>query len=378
MKAAQAAVNAEGAEFERTDAPGHLVGDRQMPAKDPKTGKFLKAGQKPAAKAASATETADKPADAQAAPVAKKTEPEATGSLGKARRLVAEGKVNEALDLIGLKPDKIDHKAWKQWRINNEAVASAVKAQRDEVESGKAELDRVARQLSAEFKPLSDGKKAYEAGDYEEAFRLWTGEDLNSFQRKALQRMSNPGIDKDPAFTAIRSENAELRKQLTDFITQQQEAQKTQSLEQRRQERWQGMVEALKNSDDERIVTAADKGAFQKRVWQVLGRHYDEATDSTLPDTEAAEIAFEELTREYEEQGQIFGGKPADVVRDRVASNPATPDQGRNPARRPARAATSLSTSEAAEAAPDRKLRGKALLDSFIRRAQSERAREMG
>jgi hypothetical protein len=111
-------------------------------------------------------------------------------------------------------------------------------------------------------------------------------------------------------------------------------------------------------------------------MWGIQAQHYDEASDSTLPALEAAELALEKLEEEHSEWAKVFGGVSAPSNEPAtLARNQATPGPGGTQARRAAKAVTSLNPAEAAEAAPSTKLKGKDLIEYYARKAKVEELR---
>ncbi len=348
-----------------------------MPPKDPVTGKFLKRGQK--------TKTVDAaPVDPTqpktTAPVAKPKADDSKipDSLAAVRRMASEGNVIGAVERALGKPlaDLVTSKAFDALRHETKTARAKVAEEREAVQRQSAQLQQIHQELSREFAPLHAGREAFKAGDYDAAFMHWTGEDLNAFQRKALRQMTNPGVGKDPAVIQLQQQNQALQRQLQEFIQGQSEAQKQADIQRRASDYRNSMLASLEQSDDPDISAAAKNPKFQARVWQVLADHYDARSDATIPFAEAAELARDAILAEQQELGGVFGGHASAPV---PSGQPRTPPaRAATPARPTARAVTTLSQSEAAEAAAAPKLKGRALLDKYIHLGNQMVAKQNG
>lgn len=375
---------------------GPEPGEKGAPGRDPETGKFLPAAAKAKAKARPKVDDkslrADvgpdephKPVEPGATPgPATKAEPAETEKPGpsadsKARRLVREGKIAEAMQTIGLDPSKLESPKWAAWRKNNEQQARAIADSRAEVERSRAEMQSTARELVTSLQPFIKAKAAFDSEDYEEAFQLAFGIDLNSFQRKALGKLASPGVGKDPVIAELRKEISELKTQRQQEREQLTRAQQEQAVRENQQRYWANLTSELQGSDDPRISKAAERQQFVRAVFDIQRQHYDRDTDSTLPAHEAAELAIERIEAEYSEWGQVFGGASAssDETATRARIPAATGPSGTS-ARKTAKAVTTLNPSEAAEAAPATKLKGKALIEKYARMALANQVRANG
>ncbi len=373
---AQVTVNQETLEAEAGTQPADPAG---MPPKDPVTGKFLKRGQKTKTVAAASTvPTAEPNATAPVAAKSKADDSKVPDSLAAIRRIAAEGNVVGAVERALGKPlaDLVTSKAFDALRHETKRAREIVANEQAAVQRQSQQIQQIHQELSREFAPYAAGKKAFEAGDFDEAFRQWTGEDLNAFQRKALRQMTNPGVGKDPAVLELRSENQRLQKQLSDFIQGQTEQQKQADIQRRANDYRNSMLSSLENSDDPAISSAAKNPKFQARVWQTLADHYDARSDSTIPFAEAAELARDAILAEQQELGGVFGGPASAPV---PSGQPRTlPARAATPARPTANPVTTLSQNGAAEASAQPKLRGQALLDEYKRRGAALYARQNG
>src|SRR5262245_33175955 len=126
--------------------------------RDPKTGQFLKSGAKPKAetRADAGPGGAHNPAEpgATPGPATKKPveDPEKPGPSAdsKARRLVREGKLAEAMQTIGLDPSKLESPKWAAWRKENDRAAAAISESRAQVERERAEVRQEAQSIVRE------------------------------------------------------------------------------------------------------------------------------------------------------------------------------------------------------------------------------------
>lgn len=364
------------------------------PGRDPETGKFLPAGAKPKPAKPKAKAEPSLRADAGPAGAHNPGEPGATpgpateepaddkpgpSADSKARRLVREGKIAEAMKTIGLDPSRLESPKWAAWRKHNEKVAAGIAQAQDQVARERAEVQETARGLVQSLQPFIQARQAFEKEDYEEAFRLAFGTDLNSFQRRALQKMANPGAGADPAVVALRKELADLRAERQQEREQMTQAQREADRQNRIREMWGANVAALADSGDPRMEKLSRNGKFMRMVWDIQAENYDRDTDSTSTPLEAAELALERLEAERAEFSEVFGGAPASSDEHATRTrNPAATGPSGTSARRTARAVTTLNPSEAAEAAPATKLKGKALIEYYAKKALADQVRANG
>ena len=369
VASAEAAANglaeARGESAEKTadgDKPRGADG-KFLPAKKANDGKAkteanAKAAPKPASKAPGDAADGAKPAK----PAERGTDgPGSDGGekghgIGRIKRLVADGKIADALAQIGLSPDKLAAGQWKAWRIENQKAMAKVEARRQEVEARHEATRADVRAIVEEFKPYVAAKQAYEAGDYEEFFKLTTGEDLNTFQRKALAKLHGaPNVAKDPVVAELRKKNEELMRGLETFKAELQAKEQAAELSRLQAEYKTKLTGMLADSDDARMARAAEDPSFVEDVRKELLKHYDPETDTSIPELEAAELVLERIDQEAERAAarrrKLYGeDSPAETDRSRSIS--AASDRGATPVRRAAKAPTTLSRSEAADPAP--------------------------
>ena len=335
------------------------------PERDPRTGKFLKQPKAKAAEVKTEPEAKSEPREPKPA----KEEGQIPDSVARLRRLVADGKTEQALSAIGLSPEGLNGKNWGAWRAEAKRIRSEADGKLRDVEQREARLSQVHQDLMAEFKPLHDAKKALAAGDLDEAFKLFAGTDFNTFSRNYLRQSTSPNVGKDPAVLALQKRLEQMEQENRDYRQREQQASQQQAQERKQREYLDNMVRDLESSDDPRISRAANRPAFQRKVFQIQQEHYDPATDWTIPTLEAAQLAIDSLASEYGEWSDVFGGsssRPEPRGESRTA-----PARAATPARPTARAVTTLSQKEAAEAATEPKLKGKALIAKYVAQANA-------
>lgn len=309
-----------------------------------KDGKFKK-GQKAEAKPKDDTSTPagdEQEAPAVEAESTQASDPGAAGAgIGRARKLVKEGNIAAALELIGLHPEKLEGKQWGAFRQREKAAADAER-KAAEKEQG---LANIARQLQQQYGAYDDARKAYEAEDYDTAFKLWTGETPDDFTRKRVHAMHTK--TKDPEVLKLRKELEALRQEKQTEAERMAQARQQQERAQARETYQKTLASELAEMDDPRFVRVAQKPAFIKRVFDIQEQHWNERTQETIDTVEAAELAWEEL---YEGVAGETSGTTAQSV-----SKATGPSQ--KPVRQGAKASTTLNPHEASEASPAHKLK---------------------
>lgn len=332
----------------------------------PKGGKTAEAGaeaEETPAKAKSGALDADKTAKPKAEP------PKTEARLAQIRELADKGKLEEAfVAAFGKMPDELlTSKQWKAWRHENGKVAGKLAEAREQIDADRQIIQRAA----ADFAPLIEARKAWEAGDPEAAIKHAFGIEFNAFQKLALQKFHGT----DPEKVALRRELAEVRKLIEDKDEQARKAQHQSSVEQARAAHRNQITEQLQASEDERFTSRADKKAFVDRVFKIQAAHYDKRTDTTLPILEAAEMAWDEIAEEFGFAPPV-NTAPKTVAKSVRGAPSAASGPGRTPARQAARAANPLNQSEAAEASAPPNLKGDDLRRYFVRLAESAIASE--
>lgn len=346
------------------------------PPKDPKTGRFQKrakttAGEPGSAGAHNPGVSGATPEPATKPKPAERDEGAIPDSLAAVRRLASEGKLEEAFKrAFGRTPDELlNSKSWAAFRAESKKVRTEAETKLRESQTKEQQLRQLQQELSAEFKPLHDARKALQAGDLDEAFKLFAGTDFNTFSRNYLRQSTGPNVGKDPAFLELQKEIRAMREENQQLRQREQEQQKQQTQEQARKQYMDNMVATLEASDDPRISRAAKRHAFQQKVLQIQREHYDAASDWTIPHIEAAQLAIEALENEYGEWGEVFGGSSSRPEPRGETRTP--PARAATPARQTPSRVTTLSQKEAAEAATQPKLKGQALIDKYARIARA-------
>ena len=315
---------------------------------------------KPAeAKAEAAKDTKEPKAKAEEPARAKPKEgEESKGGAGLARRLYSEGRLPEAFKVaFGVDIEESETLPTKAWKEVGK-LHKGIKAEAREAEQRGAQQLQQAQQLVQAYIPLAQAKVAYEQGDYETFVRLATGDDFTTFQRKLIAQVAQT---KDPAAEA-RIAQLEARERAREAaFTRMQQAAADQRQEQAVQQHVAGIASELKECGDPRLEAAATKKAFLDKVLDIQREHWDKHTRTTLPPTEAGELAWEELYGDLLEVRTERGGARGLPERGGV------PREGVR-----VKASTNLRHSQAAEAAPEDDLEGDELLQHFIRKAQSQ------
>lgn len=316
-----------------------------------KDGKFLPKGKKPDTDEQQAKPAAEKPKpDDKAKPADEKPAAEdSPGSMAKFRRLLREGKVDEAMTLAGVDAETFDfnNKAWKEVRGVLNAERSELRAQAQAVANDKA----TTQQAASELVPLVQARRAYRAGQYDQAIQLMGGDTLETFLRKVAQQMhGTPARDPqvDAELQQNRREMAELRAE-----------------RQRERDASDAKVKADKQAADEaqymgelteelaelepHIAKKAQKKIFLEKIAAIQKASYDARTKTWLPTAVAAAEAYDEIYGDPEEETHASRvAKPGTTQRRGTeATYPAPRDRGEG-----GRRARTTSHSQAAEAGP--------------------------
>lgn len=202
------------------------------------------------------------------------------------------------------------------------------------------QLSGIISNLQQEYAPLHHARQAYQAGDYETAFRAAFGEDATDFQRKVIgQRVGkNPEIEKLRA--ELEQERAQQRHWAEQARQQQAEAEQQQAVHS-----YLGTItEELAQSDDTAIRKYSSRPAFVHRVFEIQRSTYDARSNTAIPLTVAAEHARDEalnLVKSWQVEDDVTSGIAAPAARASV--QPVKPPAAKGPAR-------SLKQSGAAEA----------------------------
>lgn len=323
-----------------------------------KDGKFKPKPGKPAKLAAEAKpaekQTTEAPIEEAPTEEPAQESPHIGAGLGNARKLVREGNIAKALELIGLHPEKLEGKQWGAFRQREK---EAVEAER-RASAKEQQLAHVARQLHEQYSRFEQARKAYEAEDYDGAFKLAFNEDANDYQRKRVAAMTT----KDPKVAQLERELREFKAQRAQEEQRRQDQHAEAERAQAQQSYKSKLSEELGDMDDGRFARVAKRPAFIQKVFDIQKQHWNDRTGETIDTIEAAELAWEEL---YEG----VAGEPSTT-----AASPASKPAGTatTPVRQAAKSATTLNQREAAEAAPAPKLApgSPELRDYYARKAQ--------
>lgn len=340
-------------------------------ARDPETGKFLpKKKEKNAAKpkVAANGRVAEAAGKAEPAPVKEpadsgetdKQTPEFTGGLGKFRRLLNEGKVDQAFKAAGLDANKVPNGMWKALRIESDKREREIEAAHAEVQSQREAFHVEARQVSEKLRPFAEAADAYAAGDEDKVFELIFGKTVDVWQRERLARMHRGDLRKDPVvaeFNAkLAAERAE-REKLVKLLEERDAAEKQRAdeaaVESRRAEYREELKEQFESSGDQRLQRAASLPWFVKMVHDEQLKSYkfdprskqedyltvDEAIERVYDPERLTAAQWKQLTGELDSSEKRVPGAQTQVASDRRG----------NDVKRVAKAPTTLSRSEAAD-----------------------------
>lgn len=261
-----------------------------------------------------------KEAEAKPEPEAKKDEeekPASPGTLGKARRLFAEGKIEEALELaLGVNLAKIEPTT-KQWKGVKRYVLEAKEEVTQVRQQAEQEVNQ-ARHVAQQLQPFINGAQAYLKGDFATFLKLTTGDTPENFQRKLIGQL-HEAPKSDPALLArleaVERERQAERAQTADANRKYQELQAQQKYEQA-VTAWKSNIAAeLKDTE---YAKAASKPVFLDRVYDMQAKHYNARTQTTLDTSEAAELVWEEMYGGVVETPQLAGSKAGTTQSPRV------------------------------------------------------------
>jgi len=261
---------------------------------------------KPEAKAKPAAKAEPKPAKIDPKSIKLETEPakaepEPDGnSREKARYYLQHGDVAKAIetalgDLTGLAvPDDVREALARKLGVKSdqwEKVRKYEKSVKQQFAQKEQHVSQLVEQVRREYEPLVTARQAYQAGDYEAAFKAAFGEDIADFQRKAIsQRISkNPEVEQVKALL-----ERERQERLRD--KQELELQRQKAAEEREVGRYMANLQTeLTQSPDPTIAKYAERPRFIQRVFQIQAEHYNPTLDISIPINEAAEIARDEI-----------------------------------------------------------------------------------
>lgn len=316
------------------------------PAKDAK-GKFVTA-EKAAEPARRVEKLEAKAAEKPAVPVAPEPDAEAS-ALAKARFHLQHGNVAKAieaafgeLDGAAMANDVREALARKlgvgskQW----EEIRKFEQSARRKVAAREQELGAVVERLKAEYAPLHQARRAYEAGDYDAAFKAAFGEDAADYQRKIISQR----VGKNPEIEKLR---AELETERAERTNRERAAEQTR-LEAEEAAAVAGYIQDLGGqlaaSEDPAVRKYAARPAFVQRVFAIQRANYNAQTNTTIPVHIAAEAARDEILKslqQWQVDDEPTGALPANAAR--ASAPPVKPPVAKAPAR-------ALTQSRAAEA----------------------------
>jgi hypothetical protein len=310
-----------------------------------------------------------------------KTEPEkapepelklSPGTLGKARRLLAEGDVNGALELaLGINLEKIEPTT-KQWkgvkRIAESARAEAAQAR----EFAEKEIAS-ARHVVTTLQPFVQAAQAYLKGDYRTFLELATGDTPEKFQQKLINSL-HEAPKSDPAMVARLEQLERERVQERQAWKAEQErmaAQNAQMQYAQQVQAWKGgIAEELKTAENPVLAKLATKPRFIEQVFAVQQQYLDARTRSTIDTLEAAEMVYDEFYSgliDSQPAGGQAGSTQTPRVNGAATGQPGTSVVGKT---------TSLRHTQATEASPSANLpwspeNQEKLLEEAVRKAKS-------
>jgi hypothetical protein len=279
----------------------------------------------------------EKPEGDKPEPEAPAEKPESEGrvpdSLARAQRLFKEGKLREWLQLTtgqGLE-------SLEQLHVPSKAFAS-VRRELKQAHETAARVQQQAALLHQTYAPMEAVFAKRDAGDVRGAIEALFGAPLEEVQGKIVASYHKA----DPVAMQTAKELQQLRAELA---KQKQDAElgaQKQTLAQAQEAERKTLVTYLSESDDPRIARVASKQAFVDMVINRVKLNYNPVSRTSIPWSEAAEQAFDEL----------YGGVLDDTV---PAQQRVTTLQGRTPentgrARTPAK--RNLDPNRSAEAAP--------------------------
>jgi hypothetical protein len=202
------------------------------------------------------------------------------------------------------------------------------------------ELSGIVERLRSEYAPFHQARAAYESGDYDAAFKAAFGEDATEYQRKIIgQRVGkNPEVEKLRA--ELEQERAERRQREQAEAEARAEAEQTHAVHGYLSQ----LQEQCRESDDPAIRKFAERPAYIQRIYAIQRANYDERANTTMPLSQAAELARDEILnsiKQWSIEDEQTGAPPANAAR--ASALPAKPPVVKAPAR-------ALKQSQAAEA----------------------------
>src|SRR6266480_34263 len=284
-------------------------------------------------------------------------------TIDKVQKLVAEGKIEEALRKIGINQDGLTGKQWEAFRKDQTKAKAVIERQRGEVTNAYRTVEQTAAQLQQRYEPFERARAAWEAGNEDEAIHMVFGVDANELNRRQLQKLTT----RDPKV-------AELEARLN------REAQARQELEQRQsqQVQWHGAVQrtqqALTSLGDPRVTAAlGEDPTFSQAVLSYTLQQAN-AGRSDITIDEAAHEVLNVVATQYQRMQKIFG---ASQTAPAVGGGKSANREGPTARVSGAKPKPQLSSRGASEAHAAPQLRGQALMDKYVRQAMAMRANEL-
>lgn len=190
------------------------------------------------------------------------------------------------------------------------------------------ELQTVVGRLTEEFRPFHDARQLYKAGDYDAAFKAAFGEDAADYQRKIIGQR----VGKNPEIEALRAQIEErdrkqAEREAADLAAK--EAAETQRYVFAYLNETQAQCRA---SEDAHIRKYGERPSFVQRIFAIQKTHYDQASNTTMPFSQAAEMARDEILSSLQQWSvDDAGAPPANAAR--ASALPAKPPVAKAPAR---------------------------------------------
>lgn len=286
-----------------------------------------------------------------------------SGGLGKAKRLVREGKIAEALKLIDVDPEKIPGGQWAAWRKENAKEAAKLRAREQDIVTAHEQVKSEARELVSQLRPFAEAKQAIESGDEDAAFQLMFGKSVDEWQRERLARMHRGDLRKDPVVSefakkleAEKAERLKLQKLLEERDVQAQQREEQAAIEKRQGEYREELKGQLSDSGDARLARAAELPWFVKMVHQeqLDSYKFDPRTqhEDYLTVEEAIERVYDPERLTAAQWRQLTGEHNSPEKRDPGTQNQVASDRRGSDVKRVAKAPLTLSRSEAADPTP--------------------------
>lgn len=286
------------------------------------------------------------------------------------RELLDAGDLDGAFEAaFGKKPQdfKVDSRKWEELRKYGQRQKAKL-AEREatsnaKLEADRAELGETLTQAKKELGPLLEARKLFAAKDYVGAINKAFGVDAPTLQKLLLSQFHG----KNPEVEQLRRELAE-RDARDSESRQRADAEQRQATE---RQQVQAFVEQIRtemiDGSDPTVAAMATKPRFVQRVLQIMQQHYDPATRTRLPTSEAAAMALEEVRAEF---GPLLGVAPRDTA---VPVESVQPGSKAAPSGRGRAPTTSLPQRGAAEARlPGQRLSAQQTVDKYTNLARAE------